>query len=111
MKAELIQDLEQQKIILKEINSTLKRQNQEMQNKNEFNAKLIEQKTLSQLQAEHKTKQILVINDLYRKCAPIAGIIAFVGLTLFAFSYNENQVLINTIPNQLANYNSNYVIQ
>ena len=111
MKAELFQDLEQQKIILKEINSTLKRQNQEMQNKNEFNAKLIEQKTLSQLQTEHKTKQIVVVNGFQRRYAPIAGIIAIVGLTMFAYSYHENQVLINTIPNQLSNYNSNYVIQ
>jgi hypothetical protein len=112
MKAELIQDLEQQKIILKEINSTLKTQNQELQNKNAFNAKLLEQQTLSQLQTGHKIRQNHVIDGLRRKYVPIFGIVAFVGLTLFTTnSYFENQVLINTIPNQLANYNSNYVIQ
>ncbi|MBI1829697.1 MAG: matrixin family metalloprotease [Thaumarchaeota archaeon] len=110
MKAELIPDLEQQKIILKEINSTLKRQNQEIPNTNAFNAKLIEQKLLSQ-QTEHKIRQNHTMDGSRRKYIPIF-IVAFVGLTLFAaYSYHENQVPTNTIPNQLANYNSNYVIQ
>ncbi len=112
MKAELIQDLEQQKIILKEIDSTLRRQHQELENKNAFNAKLIEQKTLSQLQTEHKITQSQVMYGLRRKYVPILGIVAFVGLTLFTtYSYYENQTLMSTTPNQLANYNSNYVIQ
>src|SRR5256885_3440738 len=112
MKAELIQDLEQQKIILKEINSTLKMQNQELQNTNAFNAKLIEQNPLSQLQTEHKIRQNKTIGDLRRKHVLIFGIVTFVGFTMFtAYSYNENQFLINTIPNHLANYNSNYVVQ
>ncbi|HYL65740.1 MAG TPA: matrixin family metalloprotease [Nitrosopumilaceae archaeon] len=111
MKSELIHDLEQQKIFLKEINSTLRMQNQELQNKNAVNAQLVKQKALSQLQSEHKIKQIMVINGFQRKHASLAGIIAVVGLTIFGYSFHENQVLINTIPNQLANYNSNYVIQ
>jgi len=112
MKAELIQDLEQQKIILKEINSTLKMQNQELQNTNAFNAKLNEQKSVSQVQTEHIIRQHQVISDLRRKHVLIFGIVTFVGLTMFtSYSYHENQFLINTIPNQLANYNSNYVVQ
>jgi hypothetical protein len=112
MKTELIQDLEQQKFILREINSTLRIQNQELQNKNAFNAKLIEQDLLPQLQTVHKIKQNKTIGDLRRKYVSIFGIVAFAGLALFtSYSYHENQVLTNTIPNQLANYNSNYVVQ
>ena len=93
MHEELIQDLEQQKIILKEINSILRRQNQTIQNDNVFIIK-------HDLQNEDKKKIYIVL---------VITVISALFLSVL-YSQYENQTIINTIP-RLANYNSNYVTQ
>ncbi len=106
----MLVDLQSQKNLLKEINSTLLRENQEY--KNRF-VTVTTNKTLAHLQQEHKITWSQVINDSQRKYrVPILCIVAFVGMTLLVtYSYYENQTLINATSNLLANYNSNYVIQ
>lgn len=93
MREEIIQDLEQQKIILKEINSILRRQNQWIQNDNTFNAK-------HDLKNESKKKFHIVL----------AITVISTSFLFVMYSQYENQTIINAIP-RLANYNSNYVIQ
>lgn len=90
MNVELIQDLEQQKIILKEINSILKRQNQAIQNK-------IVSNSSHGLKIENKKIMHVTI-----------AIIAVSTLSLFAvYSQYENQLLTP----KLSGATSSYVIQ
>jgi len=98
MKAELIQDLEQQKIILKEINSVLRIRNQELQNNNAFIVKLIEQKLLFQLQTEPKIGQSQVINTSRRKYVSILGILIIFPL-LFVSAFLGNDLNSNLVIN------------
>lgn len=90
MKVEIIPDLEQQKIILKEINTTLRRQNQEIQNKNAF--------TVNH-DSKNKKKSYAVL---------VITVISTSSLFI-AYSQYENQIFANTIPHTIGN--SNYVIQ
>lgn len=91
MNAELVQDLEQQKIILKEINSILKRQNQAIQSRIVSNPQ----------------REIKIENK--RKMHIIAVIIVASTSSLFvAYSQYENQILVTPILHVAS---SNYVIQ
>jgi len=93
MHEELIQYLEQQKIILKEINSILRRQNREIQNDNLPHIKY-------ELGKDDR-KRIHVILTI--------TVVSALFISVMYVQY-ENQTIINAIP-RLTNSNSNYVIQ
>ena len=90
MNTELIQDLEQQKIILKEINSILKRQNQAIQSR-------VVSSPAREIKIENKKKMRM-----------IALIIVSTSSLFVAYSQYENQILITPTPHIAS---SNYVIQ
>ncbi len=115
-----IKELQQEKILLKEINDSVSVKADELEkSKQDLEKKLAEESKKSK---ELEQEKIILeeITDTSEKIArrthkrlyvSIALIAVAVSAAFSGYSYYENQVLINTTSHLVGNYNSNYVIQ
>ena len=115
-----IKELEQEKILLEEDNTTLNKKTQELSSKNvdlekKLSVEIKDTKELMQekiLLEEISNNDAVTVNKTRKKLYTlIVMIFVITSISFVLYAHYENQVLINTTSHLLANYNSNYVIQ
>ncbi len=113
-------ELEQEKIILEETNKILERENQQISyDADKLKKECVnDNQKINELEQEKIILEEIITNEekhslfLHKKFYIIISIIAILGsIGFIAYSFYENQIILNSTSALLTNYNSNYVIQ
>ncbi len=119
-KSDRIKELEQEKIILKEVNDSISSTISELgKSKQDLEKKLVDESQKSKELEQEKIILKEMVHDgqqseikIHKKYYVSISIIAvMVSLGFVGYTYYENEIITKAVARDMSNYNSNYVLQ